>query len=58
MGLGEPSPNDCDTSIDRPMREAYNFQIKIQIIGHCRFMGARFSTIEVPQPRFAQPKCD
>jgi len=57
MGLGEPSSNFCDPTNNRPLREGFNFQIKIIIVGHCQFKGARFEAIAAPRPRFSPPYC-
>ena len=53
MGLGEPPANVYDASNNRPLREAYTFQIRIVIQGHCTFVGARFKAVTIPQPSFA-----
>ena len=53
MGLGEPSPTVCDPSTKRPFREGYEFQIKIEILGHCRVTGGRFKAIALPEPEFS-----
>jgi hypothetical protein len=57
MGLGEPSGRSCDTTTNRPLREAYRFQIQIRIAGHCRFLGAKFKAVPIPDDTFAKPSC-
>ena len=57
MGLGQPDPDLCDPSTNRPFREAYTFQFKL-IFTNCRFLGARFKAITVPQAMFAPKICD
>jgi hypothetical protein len=57
MGLGEPSAFPCDESTNRPLREGFTFQIKLEVVGHCRFQGARFMVAEIPQPQFPEPAC-
>ena len=57
IGLGEPSPDPCDESTGRPVREAYNFQWRLVITGHCRLLGARFMACAVPEPVFAPQSC-
>lgn len=57
MGLGEPKTEDCDPNTDRPLRNAYTFQFKFVVTGHCRFLGARFKASPVPQSQFAKPIC-
>jgi hypothetical protein len=57
MGLGQPDPDQCDPSTNRPFREAYTFQFRL-VFTNCRFLGARFKAITVPQPMFAPRVCD
>lgn len=57
MGLGEPSGVPCDASTGRPFREGYNFQFKLLVNGRCRFLGARFKAVTLPQSRYAPPGC-
>lgn len=56
-GLGEPDPLPCDSVQNRPLRQGFTFQVKIEIIGHCIFRGARFEAIEMPLPIYAQQIC-
>lgn len=58
MGLGEPSPDPCDETNNRPLREGYTFMVKIRVTGHCRFLGARFAAVTTPQPVFAPKVCE
>lgn len=58
IGLGGPSSRACDAVTGRPFREGYYFQVKIQIQGQCRFKGARFMAVTLPDPSFAKPGCD
>lgn len=57
LGLGEPNPEVCDESNNKPQREGYTFQVKFVFQGHCRFLGARFLSITVPEPEFAPTCC-
>jgi hypothetical protein len=57
VGLPMPDATACDAVNNRPLREAYNFQIKLDITGKCRFLGGRFSAITIPEPSFAKPVC-
>lgn len=57
MGLGEPSGTPCDSFTNRPFREFYSMQFKLVVIGQCRFLGARFAAIVLPEPTFAPPSC-
>lgn len=58
MGLGTPLSTPCDPSTNRPLREGFNFQVKLVITGQCEFIGARFEAIVKPQPTFAPIACD
>lgn len=57
MGLGTPKKSDCDTSTNRPFPWGYTFQFKLQITGHCRFLGAKFMAVTQPEPTFSKPNC-
>lgn len=57
MGLGEPSAKPCDPCGNRSFRLGFNFQVKIEIVGHCTFRGARFEAIEMPKPKYAPLGC-
>ena len=53
MGLGEPDAKVYDLSNNRPLREAYTYQVRIVVKGHCTIIGARFKAVTIPQPSFA-----
>lgn len=55
VSLGEPDPTVMDVVNDRPMREGYDFQVKFQFTGYCRFLGGRFAILIIPQPEFGTP---
>jgi len=55
MGFGEPSPNDLDPVINRPLREAFTFQIRLVITGSCRVLSCRVKALYAPTPEFAVP---
>lgn len=57
MGFGEPSPDDCDSFTNRPLREGYTFQIKLVITGHCRVLGVNLRAIGQPQTVVAPQVC-
>lgn len=57
MGLGEPSAGVCDPSTGKTFRDGYWFQVRITVRGHCRFLGARFKAVTIPEDKFAQPSC-
>lgn len=58
IGLGRPPKKFCDTSTNRPFTNAYRFQIKVMITGHCRLIGMRFKAVTIPEPTFAPVNCD
>ena len=60
MGLGRPPTPDtiCDSCNNRIGPFGYNFQVRIQITGHCRFLGGRFEAGEQPEPEFGKIICD
>jgi hypothetical protein len=55
MGLGRPNPGATDPFTNRPYREGYTFDFRIDIIGDCRFKGARFKATTIPQSEFSKP---
>jgi hypothetical protein len=57
VGLGTPPESPCDNFTNRPLREGYNFQVKIVIQGQCEFIGAKFQAVVLPEPTFAAPIC-
>lgn len=58
MGLGKPSLTPCDPCTKQPFAYGYNFQVRIQITGHCRFLGARFEAVDKPEPEFGKMSCN
>ena len=58
VGLNEPDGTVCDSANNRPLREGYVFQLKIQITGNARITGGRFAADVIPQPQFAKQICD
>jgi len=57
VGLNQPDGTVCDVANNRPLREGYVFQVKIQITGNARITGGRFSADVIPQPQFAKQIC-
>ena len=55
VGLPMPDGTVFDTVNNRPLREGFNFQVKLVMTGPCRFLGARFAADVIPQPEFAVP---
>jgi hypothetical protein len=58
LGLGEPDSSYCDSILNYPLRDGLTFQFKWQITGHCKFLGARFSAVTIPGPKFLPAQCD
>lgn len=58
IGLGEPTSEACDPTNDRPYRQGVTFQVRFQITGSCKFMGALFKACSVAESQFALPQCD
>jgi hypothetical protein len=56
--LGEPSSTPCDVNNDRQLRIGKTFQVKWVITGHCRFLGAEFKAVTVPQTKYAKQSCN
>jgi hypothetical protein len=57
VGLNEPDGTVCDSANNRPLREGYVFQLKIQITGNARITGGRFAADVIPQSQFAKQIC-
>jgi hypothetical protein len=57
IGLGSPSVSDCDPNTKQPTRIGITFQVRIQITGSCKFRGARFKAVAVPETRFTVVQC-
>lgn len=55
VGLGEPDANVFENTNNKPTREGYSFQVKLDISGACTLVGARFSAYIIPQPEFSRP---
>lgn len=58
MGFGTPTNVLCDPNLNRPMNDAFTFQVRFVITGSCRFLKARVKANALPQPEFAPPICD
>lgn len=57
MGLGEPSGDDMDESVNnRPTREGITFQVRVRVTGHCRVMLHRFKAVKIIVPDFPPPR--
>ena len=57
LGLGQPNVRVCDPTTNRPYRIGTNFQVRIQITGACKFMGAVLRACPSDMPQFAKPIC-
>lgn len=58
LGLGEPNSDYCDSILNYPLRDGLTFQFRWMITGHCKFLGARFSAVTIPGPKFQPATCD
>lgn len=57
MGFGEPTAANCDSFTNRPFREAYTFQVKWEITGHCRVLAVNLRAVTQPEPKMAPMIC-
>jgi hypothetical protein len=57
IGLGDIPTTDCETANDRQLQVGHFFQIRVEITGYCKFMGARFAATSMPEAEFAPPIC-
>lgn len=58
MGFGEPPSDDFNPATKKLLRYGYTFQIKVEVAGHCRIVGARLKATPEAQPFFAKPVCN
>lgn len=58
LGLGQPDAKECDQVNNRPARLGTNFQVRFQITGSLRFMGAEFKAMPSPETEFSAPICE
>lgn len=58
IGLGAPSVTECNANTKQPARVGFNFQVRVQISGHCVVRGAIFKAHPVPQSESSVPSCD
>lgn len=56
MGFGMPT-KECDPLTNRPAREGYYFQLRLQITGQCTVKRIRVRASPQPEPEFAKPIC-
>jgi hypothetical protein len=57
MGLGEPDSRPCDETTDRPLREAYSYQVKLVIKGHVALAEIEIKADTIPQTKYAPQSC-
>jgi hypothetical protein len=57
MGMGTPTQSNCEAFTNRPFPEFYTMQFKLVVVGQCRFLGARFKCVVIPEQEFAAPNC-
>jgi len=53
MPFGMPSKECDETGTRRPYREGRTFQVRIEVIGHCKIRGMRLMAITIPEPAWA-----
>ena len=58
IGLGEPSAEDCESGNNRPLRNGYFFQFRVEITGACTWKGMRAAANSVAESVFARVECD
>jgi hypothetical protein len=52
--IGSPNPNVFDATNNQPMREGYNFQLKIEFVGSCVLTNCRVAADIVSEPEFGR----
>ena len=55
ISIGSPSPNVFDATNNQPMREGYNFQLKIDFTGSCTLTNFRVAADLIDEPEFGRP---
>jgi hypothetical protein len=56
MQFGQP-PDTADTIGRKKLREGRTFQVRVEIIGHCKVRGMRLMAIPIKEPGMPQPDC-
>ena len=57
VGLGSPDVTPCEPTNNRPLRNGYFFQLRVEVTGSCVWNGARVSAVSIPQTEFAKIEC-
>jgi hypothetical protein len=57
MGFGQPT-SACDNVTNRPLREGYYFQLRIQIAGSCKVKRIKLAASAQPEPELAPLICN
>jgi hypothetical protein len=52
--IGSPNPNVFDATNNQPMREGYNFQLKIEFVGSCVLTNFRAAADLIDEPEFGR----
>jgi hypothetical protein len=52
--IGSPNPNVFDATNNQPMREGYNFQLKIEFTGSCVLTNFRVAADLIDEPEFGR----
>jgi hypothetical protein len=56
ISIGMPDPKKFDATNNQPLREGYNFQVKLSFTGQATLTNARFAADIIPEPDFGTPK--
>lgn len=58
MGLPEPDPGWCDETTNRPLREGYFYQVRLEVTGDCKIQSWKLTADTVPEPNMPPPSCN
>lgn len=53
IGFGEPTGSLCDSFTNRPFREFYNVQVRVEVVGHCQILAVNIRAVTQPEPKMA-----
>ena len=58
IGLGQPSSEDCEPGNNRPLRNGFFHQFRVEFTGYCVFRGLRVRARSFPQTALAPVQCE
>ena len=58
IGLGQPSASDCEPGNNRPLRNGFFHQFRVEFTGYCVFRGLRVRARTFPQTALAPVQCE